>query len=78
LSWSVWQNPAGEFVTDPRESQSARRREITRSIRLVAKADLALRSNPVSKRLVLEKLVLDLTTEAKLEAPGWMQEQLPV
>jgi DNA polymerase III subunit delta len=54
------------------------RRDLTRAIRLVAKADLALRSNPVSKRMVLERLVMDLTTEPKLEAPGWMQEQLPV
>ena len=44
----------------------------------VAKADLALRSNPVSKRMVLERLVIDLTTEPKIETPGWMQEQLPV
>jgi hypothetical protein len=28
--------------------------------------------------MVLERLVIDLTTEPKLEAPGWMQEQLPV
>ena len=45
------------------------RRELTRAIRLVAKADLALRSNPVSKRLVLERLIMDLTTEPKVEAP---------
>ena len=32
----------------------------------------------VSKRLVLEKLVMDLTTESKAETAGWMQEQLPV
>jgi hypothetical protein len=32
----------------------------------------------VSKRMVLERLVMDLTTEKKLEAPGWLQEQLPV
>jgi len=67
---------ADDIIKQARRYKS--RRELTRSIRLVAKADLALRSNPVSKRLVLEKLVLDLTTEAKLEAPGWMQEQLPV
>src|SRR6202142_2436789 len=54
------------------------KRELTRAIRLVAKADLALRSNPVSKRMVLERLVMDLTTEPKLETPGWMQDQLPV
>src|SRR6266436_1893672 len=40
------------------------RRDLTRALRLIAKADLALRSNPVSKRLVLEKLVLDLCAEA--------------
>jgi len=28
--------------------------------------------------MVLERLVMDLTTEPKLDAPGWMQEQLPV
>ena len=54
------------------------RRELTRAIRLVAKADLALRSNPVSKRMVLERLIMELTTEPKLDEPGWMQEQLPV
>jgi hypothetical protein len=37
-----------------------------------------LRSNPVSKRMVLERLIMDLTAEPKLEATGWMQEQLPV
>jgi hypothetical protein len=36
-----------------------------------------LRSNPPSKRMVLEKLVLDLTSEVKPQA-GWMQEELPV
>jgi DNA polymerase-3 subunit delta len=53
------------------------KRDLTRAIRLVAKADLALRSNPPSKRLVLEKLILDLTAEAKPE-PEWMQEELGV
>jgi hypothetical protein len=37
-----------------------------------------LRSNPAGKRLVLEKLLLDLTAEAQPVAPGWQQEQLPV
>jgi DNA polymerase-3 subunit delta len=54
------------------------KRELTRAIRLVARADLALRSNPPSKRMVLEKLVLDLTSEAQPLAPGWQQDQLPV
>jgi len=56
------------------------RRDLTRALRLIAKADLALRSSPVSKRLVMEKLVLDLCAEAKPAAPAslWQQEELPV
>jgi DNA polymerase III subunit delta len=46
------------------------RRNLTSAIRLVAKADLVLRSDPVSKRMVLEHLVMDLTTEPKMETPG--------
>jgi DNA polymerase-3 subunit delta len=67
---------ADDIIKQARRYKS--RRDLTRAIRLVAKADLALRSNPVSKRMVLEKLVMDLTTEAKVETPGWMQESLPV
>ncbi len=67
---------ADDIIKQARRYKS--RRELTRAIRLVAKADLALRSNPVSKRMVLERLVMDLTTEPKLETPGWMQDQLPV
>jgi DNA polymerase III subunit delta len=67
---------ADDIIKQARRYKS--RRDLTRAIRLVAKADLALRSNPVSKRMVLERLVIDLTTEPKVETPGWMQEQLPV
>jgi len=67
---------ADDIIKQARRYKS--RRELTRAIRLVAKADLALRSNPVSKRMVLERLVMDLTSKPKLEAPGWMQDQLPV
>jgi DNA polymerase-3 subunit delta len=67
---------ADDIIKQARRYKS--RRDLTRAIRLVAKADLALRSNPVSKRMVLERLVIDLTSEPKLETPGWMQEQLPV
>src|SRR2546428_8226023 len=54
------------------------RRELTRAMRLINRADLAIRSNPVSKRFVLEKLVLDLTAEAAPAGPAWQQDQLPV
>lgn len=67
---------ADDIIKQARRYKS--RRDLTRAIRLVAKADLAVRSNPVSKRMVLERLVMDLTTEPKIEVPGWMQEQLPV
>src|SRR6204780_696673 len=67
---------ADDIIKQARRYKS--RRDLTRAIRLVAKADLALRSNPVSKRMVLERLVMDLTIEPKLETPGWMQDQLPV
>jgi DNA polymerase III subunit delta len=67
---------ADDIIKQARRYQS--KREITRAIRLVAKTDLALRSNPTSKRMVLEKLILDLTAAPKPELPGWMQEELPV
>ncbi len=68
---------ADDIIRQARRYKS--KRELTRAIRLVAKADLALRSNPPGKRLILEKLVLDLAGEPKLEASGgWMQEELPV
>jgi DNA polymerase-3 subunit delta len=83
MLWAaLWQGfRVPPFAADDIIRQARRyknRRELTRAIRLVAKADLALRSNPVNKRMVLERLVMDLTTEPRLEAPGWMQEQLPV
>lgn len=54
------------------------RRELTRALRLIARADLDLRSNPPSKRLILERLVLDLCAEPHLAESGWEQQQLPV
>jgi DNA polymerase III subunit delta len=66
---------ADDIIKQARRYKS--KRELTRAIRLVAKTDLALRSNPPGKRIVLEKLVMDLTAEPKPEA-GWMQEELPV
>jgi DNA polymerase-3 subunit delta len=67
---------AEEIIKQARRYKS--KRELTRAIRLIAKTDLALRSNPPSKRLVLEKLVLDLASEPKPEISGWQQEELPV
>jgi DNA polymerase-3 subunit delta len=52
------------------------RRELTRALRLISKADAELRTNAPSKRLVLETLVLELAAEPKEQGPAWMQEQL--
>jgi DNA polymerase-3 subunit delta len=81
--WQVlWQGfrvppfAAEDVIRQARRYKS--RRELTRAIRLIAKADLGLRSNPPSKRLVLENLILDLCQEPKLAEIGWQQEELPV
>jgi DNA polymerase III subunit delta len=52
------------------------RRELTRALRLIARADAALRTNPVSKRLVLENLILDLAASPRQLVPAWQQEAL--
>src|SRR5207247_21765 len=67
---------ADDIIRQARRYKS--KRELTRAIRLVAKTDLALRSNPPTKRFVLEKLIIDLTAEDKSEVQGWSQEELPV
>ncbi|MFB3916717.1 MAG: DNA polymerase III subunit delta [Terriglobales bacterium] len=67
---------AEDIIRQARRYKS--RRELTRGLRLIARADLALRSNPPSKRLVMEKLVLDLASEPKPVMSGWEQQELPV
>ncbi|MGD0912068.1 MAG: DNA polymerase III subunit delta [Terracidiphilus sp.] len=52
------------------------RRELTRALRLVARADLELRSSPPDKRLVLERLVYDLASEPRPSAPLFASTQL--
>ncbi len=51
------------------------RRELTRALRLIARADLELRSQPPDKRLVLERLVLDLASEPKSAALAGISAQ---
>jgi DNA polymerase-3 subunit delta len=67
---------AEDIIRQARRYKS--RRELTRALRLIARADLALRSNPPSKRMVLENLILQLSSEAPQLAPAWQQEELPV
>lgn len=52
------------------------RRELTRALRLVARADLELRSSPPDKRLVLERLIYDLATQPSPAAASWLNGQL--
>jgi DNA polymerase-3 subunit delta len=81
--WQVlWQGfrvppfAAEDIIRQARRFKS--RRELTRAIRFIAKADLAVRSNPPSKRLILENLILELASEPRVIEPGWQQEELPV
>jgi DNA polymerase-3 subunit delta len=64
--WQGFRMPpfaANDLIRQSRRYKSSR--EITRALRLIARADLELRSQPPDKRLVLERLVFDLTKEAK-------------
>jgi DNA polymerase-3 subunit delta len=66
------------FAADDLIRQARRyktRRELTRALRLIARADLELRSSPPDKRLVLERLVYDLASEPKPE-PLFASSQL--
>jgi DNA polymerase III subunit delta len=65
---------ADDVIRQARRYQS--RRELTRAIRLISRADAALRSNPPSKRIILENLILDLAAEPTQLVPAWQQEAL--
>ena len=67
------------FAADDLIRQARRyknRRELTRALRLVARADLELRSSPPDKRLVLERLIYDLASEPRPQAPLFASAQL--
>ena len=72
--WQGFRMPpfaADDLIRQARRYKSSR--EITRALRLIARADLELRSQPPDKRLVLERLVFDLTKEVKpagVDAPA--------
>jgi DNA polymerase-3 subunit delta len=64
--WQGFRMPpfaAEDLIRQARRYKS--RRELTRALRLVARADLELRSSPANKLLVLERLILDLCAEPK-------------
>src|SRR4051794_8420211 len=79
--WQAWWQgflmppfAADDLIRQARRYKS--RRELTRAIRLIARADLELRSSPPDKRLVLERLVYDLASEPKPALSSWASTQL--
>jgi DNA polymerase-3 subunit delta len=75
--WQGFRMPpfaADDLIRQARRYKS--RRELTRALRLVARADLELRSSPPDKRLVLERLVYELASEPKPSAPIFASAQL--
>jgi DNA polymerase-3 subunit delta len=78
--WAVlWQGfRMPPFAADDLIRQARRykgRRELMRAIRLVARADVELRSSPPDKKLVLERLVMELCAEAKAQSVWSSQQQ---
>jgi DNA polymerase III subunit delta len=73
--WQGFRMPpfaAEDLIKQARRYKS--RRELTRALRLIARADVEIRSNPPDKRLVLERLVLELAGEPKSAVmDGWNQ-----
>ena len=64
--WQGFRMPpfaAEDLIRQARRYKS--RHELTRALRLIARADLELRSSPPDKRLVLERLVLELASEPR-------------
>jgi len=75
--WQGFRMPpfaADDLIRQARRYKS--RRELTRALRLVARADLELRSSPPDKRLVLERLIYELASEPKPALPAWVSPQL--
>ena len=75
--WQGFRMPpfaADDLIRQARRYKS--RRELTRALKLIARADLELRSSPPDKRLVLERLVYELASEPKPPALVWASAQL--
>jgi DNA polymerase-3 subunit delta len=75
--WQGFRMPpfaADDLIRQARRYKS--RRDLTRALRLIARADLELRSSPPDKRLVLERLVYELASEPKPVSPDWAAAQL--
>ena len=75
--WQGFRMPpfaADDLIRQARRYKS--RRDLTRALRLIARADLELRSSPPDKRIVLERLIYDLASEPKPYTPAYLSPQL--
>jgi DNA polymerase-3 subunit delta len=75
--WQGFRMPpfaADDLIRQARRYKS--RRDLTRALRLIARADLELRSSPPDKRLVLERLIYDLASEPRPFTPAYASPQL--
>jgi len=75
--WQGFRMPpfaADDLIRQARRYKS--RRALTRALRLIARADLELRSSPPDKRIVLERLIFDLASEPKPFATAYTSPQL--
>jgi DNA polymerase-3 subunit delta len=75
--WQGFRMPpfaADDLIRQARRYKS--RRDLTRALRLIARADLELRSSPPDKRLVLERLIYDLASEPKPYLSTYASPQL--
>ena len=75
--WQGFRMPpfaADDLIRQARRYKS--RRDLTRALRLIARADLELRSSPPDKRLVLERLIYDLASEPRPFTPAYISPQL--
>ncbi|HME57602.1 MAG TPA: hypothetical protein VKF63_04640, partial [Terracidiphilus sp.] len=75
--WQGFRMPpfaADDLIRQARRYKS--RRDLTRALKLIARADLELRSSPPDKRLVLERLVYELASEPKPASPIFISNQL--
>ena len=75
--WQGFRMPpyaADDLIRQARRFKS--RRGLPRALRLIARADLELRSSPPDKRLVLERLVYELASEPKPASGIFASDQL--
>jgi DNA polymerase-3 subunit delta len=75
--WQGFRMPpfaADDLIRQARRYKS--RRDLTRALRLIARADLELRSSPPDKRIVLERLIYDLASEPRPFTPAYISPQL--